>query len=371
MNRFPCGRTLANPCGSQESKMPGIPRATIKDVAREAKCSIATVSRVLNRVNDAVILEETKQRVLQAAKTVNYQPNRAARTLITGRTNLVVLLTPNIYLPFYASITHQLQRLAQHDGYELIVSEILPNDSTGDDLRIARLPADGILLFDDPQFQIAARITAALPTLPLVCMGAHYASTTNYVGVDLYSSSLDAVRHLYGQDCRRIAHLIREKENQEGDSRRDAYLQGCRETGIIPEWIITPDESRTIARQITREYIEANGAPDGLFCHNDDLAMGAYRAVLDLGLCVPEEVAIVGCDGIEETEFLEKPLSTIMQPVAEMCGAAWQLLRQLMENVDLEVPGRLFQSRFVARASSDRQIAERRRSASDTNRQVR
>lgn len=343
--------------------MPGVPRTTIKDVAREAKCSIATVSRVLNRVNDAVITEETKQRVLQAAKTVNYQPNRAARTLITGRTNLVVLLTANTYLPFSASIIHQLQRLAQQDSYDLIVSEILPDDSETDDLRIARLPADGVILFGEDRSQIVIRLTAALPTLPVVTLGAHYEKTTNYVGVDLYSSSLDAMRHLAGQNCQRIAYLVQEQDNHEGDSRRDAYLLVCRETGIRPEWIFSTDETRSAARQATREYIEANGVLDAIFCHNDNLAMGAYRAVLDLGLRVPEEIAIVGCDGIEETEFLEKPLSTIVQPVPEMCAAAWQLLRQLMENVDLEVQGKMFESCFVARASSDKQHAELRRGA--------
>lgn len=93
-------------------------------------------------------------------------------------------------------------------------------------------------------------------------------------------------------------------------------------------------QTRDPARTAVTEHLRRHGCPDGLFCRNDEMAVGAYRAFCDLGIRVPEDVALVGCDGIEEAEYGYCPLSTIVQPFAQMCEAVWQLLARRMQPPD-------------------------------------
>ena len=110
--------------------------------------------------------------------------------------------------------------------------------------------------------------------------------------------------------------------------------------------------TRAHVRGVVREYIAENGCPDGLMCFNDDVALGAYRAVRDHDLRVPEDVAIVGHDGIEDTEFLPVPITTIVQPVEEMSRIAWEFLKIRMENPDAPPQQKILEARLEIRASS-------------------
>jgi LacI family transcriptional regulator len=98
------------------------------------------------------------------------------------------------------------------------------------------------------------------------------------------------------------------------------------------EYITLFEQSRSVAREQFKAYAAAHGCPDGVLCVNDEVALGAYRALCDLEIKVPREVALIGCDGIEDTQYLECPLSTIVQPVEEMCRVAWQMLQERIEN---------------------------------------
>lgn len=113
-------------------------------------------------------------------------------------------------------------------------------------------------------------------------------------------------------------------------------MPGCEtalaQTGREPEYILAPDDTRRSVGGVLKDYIARRGAPDGLFCFNDDMAIGAFRALRDLGLRIPDDVALVGCDGIEDAAYLDPPLTTIVQPLEEMCATAWQFLeRRLLQ----------------------------------------
>jgi LacI family transcriptional regulator len=98
--------------------------------------------------------------------------------------------------------------------------------------------------------------------------------------------------------------------------------------------------------------LAGGGGVDALFCNNDDLALGAYRGLREAGLRVPDDVMLVGCDGIEDMQFLEQPLTTIAIPVEEMCALAWRFLRRRIENPDTPLQHALLQPTLVVRESS-------------------
>jgi LacI family transcriptional regulator len=132
---------------------------------------------------------------------------------------------------------------------------------------------------------------------------------------------------------------------------------------LKPEFIYYPltEQQRSITRQLIQDYIREHGRPDAIFCHSDDVAMGIYRGLCDMKLRVPDEVALVGCDGIQDTEYLECPLTTLVQPVTAMCATAWQFLIQRMDRPGTKPQRMKLKPKLVVRDSTTR--ANRRTAA--------
>jgi LacI family transcriptional regulator len=105
---------------------------------------------------------------------------------------------------------------------------------------------------------------------------------------------------------------------------------------------------------LIQDYIREHGRPDAIFCHSDDVAIGIYRGLCDLKLRVPDDIALVGCDGIQDTEYLECPLTTLVQPVASMCAAGWQFLVERIEESDTKPQKVVLKPSLVIRDSSHR-----------------
>src|SRR5437868_4553948 len=133
----------------------------------------------------------------------------------------------------------------------------------------------------------------------------------------------------------------------------------CRSMGFSP-WMrrrpcglrcnLQPD----IALRLIQDFVREHGHPEAIFCHSDDVALGIYRGLCDLNLRVPEDVALVGCDGIQDTQYLECPLTTLVQPVAEMCATAWQFLLQRLEKPKLKNQRAVLKPKLAIRESSMR-----------------
>ena len=126
--------------------------------------------------------------------------------------------------------------------------------------------------------------------------------------------------------------------------------------GLKPEFIHYPltERQRPVTRRLIQDYLREHGKPEAIFCHSDDVALGIYRGLCDAGVSVPEEIALVGCDGIEDTEYLECPLTTLVQPVAEMCAQAWLLLQQRLEDASKPAQHVMLKPALAIRESSRR-----------------
>ena len=327
-------------------------QSTLKDVASAAGVGQATASYVLNN-SPKPFSQGTRERVLQAAHTLGYQPNIAARTLATRRSQAIALWIANSHAPFFAQVIYQLQRQVRQGGYELIIREMAGDpDCSPHNSHLSSWPVDGIITFQGAAYVQAFLKANPMQRVPFVSMGEYQEECTDFITVDLTSGARDAVRHLLTADRRRIAFLVPSLSKRVGEARHDAYLEAVTEAGYAPEYILTESKLRADVRRTIRDYVQQRGCPEGIFCYNDDLALGAYRGLCDLGVRVPTQVALVGCDGIEDTEYLETPLSTIVQPVEDMCALAWQFLAQRMQEPERAVQQAKVAPRLVVRASS-------------------
>jgi LacI family transcriptional regulator len=170
------------------------------------------------------------------------------------------------------------------------------------------------------------------------------------------AGTMEAMRHLIGAGFRRIAHATFVRKNIAGESRRIGYTKAMRDAGLEPEFIHYPltERQRPVARQLIQEYVREHGRPEAIFCHSDDVALGIYRGLCDAGIRVPADIALVGCDGIEDTEYLECPLTTLVQPVAEMCATAWQFLQNRLAEPAIPLQHSLLALKLAIRDSSFR-----------------
>jgi len=314
--------------------MPG----ALQDVADRAGVSKSTASRVLNNV-DVKITQATRLRVRAAAAEVGYQPNRAARALSRSGMQVLGLWTLNLRSAYSSQIIIAMSEVAISHEVDLMVGK-LSFDSNGliDTLKITACPVDGILMFNTPGSAIRGLDCSLLAGVPVTSMGGTVIEAADHVRIDFQTEILEAVRRLRDAGCARIAYLLPlpvTLSGYSGDTRLCAYEAAMRDIGMPAEVIVTCDDSRDAVIPSLRQYIASNGHPDGLLCFDDNMAIGACRALKDLGLRIPHDVVLIGCDGSGDAVFLDPPFSTIELPVEEMCATACKFLRARIANPSL------------------------------------
>jgi LacI family transcriptional regulator len=299
------------------------------------------------------VSQKSRERILAAAHEMGYRPNPHARALKRQRTGIIALWIPDQISTHYNHVARELNRLVKQAQHELIVSEVGAAEASE---FLSNVPVDGIIAVDAPAQVEAYLKTSAAKTIPIISIGAHYSAMTDCVRVDLRAGVREMMAHLIGAGYRRIAHATFVRENQSQADRRLGYVKAIRQAGLKPEFIYYPltERQRPVTRRMIQEYVARHGCPEAIFCHSDDAALGIYRGLCDLGLRMPGEVALAGCDGIEDTEYLEHPLTTLVQPVAAMCATAWQYLGQRLARPGLKLQRAVLPPELVVRESSRR-----------------
>lgn len=325
------------------------------DVAHRAGVSRTTVSFVLNNRPDVSLPQVTRDRVLQAAADLDYRPSRIGRALVTGRTNLIALWLPSLHTPYCAAVLAQLNRRRPRH-YETIVRDGFSVSASGRSAPL-HLPVDGVIAVDTPIYLDALHREHDGETLPVVSLGAFSVGTKDAVHVDLGIGAEEAVRHLLAEGCTRIAYLAQSGADKRQDARYLAYRRVITDAVLPEELVPASSQERATAYRTVLAHFTAPKPPDGLFCENDDMAIAALRALRDLGLRVPTDVAVVGCDGIEDGEYQEPRLSTILPPVEEMCRLAWEFLERRLTNSSLPPQQITLPTHLERRASSRRLTA--------------
>ena len=331
----------------------------MKDIARDLGVSVMTISKVLRNRPD--VGRATRERVLARVTELDYHPNLAARSLVTGRTYLVGLVVPSLYHPFFAEIAKSLSDALNEEGYSLIVASSDEDPSLEEEEINQLLPrrvdtliiaschsSQDIFLRIEKQRTPYILIDRILPGL-----------SANFVGVDDETVGLLATRHLIEIGCTRIAH-IRGPETSPGKGRLEGYKRALAQAGlkIRDDYIITVpkgdgDSTSQRGAEATGQLLSVHPRPDGIFCFNDPLAMGAMHGLLNNKLIIPEDVALIGCGNLHYDDVLRVPLSSIDQRIPQIAREALRIMLGILKSkVSPEPETIVLQPELVVRQST-------------------
>jgi len=319
---------------------------TLRDIARKLDISHVTVSLVLNDRRDVTISEETRERVLDMAKKMGYRPNHAARALAMGRTQMIALWMPSPAKLYYGKVFDTLYALTRAVGYETVFCLADYDDSSR---KPYDWPVDGIIAVDT--YELVGKFE--LPRgIPVVTIGAHADSRSDSVTVDIYGGAQLATEHLIGVGCKRIAHVTTERPLAERKGRNAAFRASMKAAGLKPEIIVCQPGKPAHVRDAVVEYISKYGLPNGLFCYSDDFAFAAMRAMVDLGFKPGVDACVVGFDNVLEAEISVPSLTSISQPVEEMCRIGMHFLFNRIREPNLARQVSSIGMKLVAREST-------------------
>lgn len=338
----------------------------MKDIARDLGVSVITISKVLRNHPD--VGDETRERVLARVKELDYRPNLAARSLVTGRTYLVGLVVPDLLHPFFAEIAKSLSDVLRGSGYYLIVSSS-DEDPALEEEEINQLLARrlDILIIASCRSTVDLFFRIEKQKTPYVLIDRFMPGlATNFVGVDDEAVGLLATKHLIEIGCKRIAH-IRGPGTSPGVRRLEGYKRALSKAGlkVSDQYIIAEPKGDVEARQrgaeAMRELLSLKPRPDGVFCFNDPLAMGAMNHALDQGLRIPEDLAVVGCGNLHYDDALSVPLSSIDQHSRRIGEEAARIALAILNSKTApKVENVILQPELIVRRSTQRRGAKRR-----------
>lgn len=327
--------------------------ATLRDVARLAGVSPATVSNVMQ--NRPRVADATRLRVREAARTLRYEPNPLARSLRSGRTGTIALITPGLRNSYFAELATEL--ISAAGAYDLRVSvEVLDGDRAREESLLTGAWtsfADGIVYV--PQELIGPEIDDALASRagrrpPVVLLGERGAGAecaqVNYRNA---AASQAATQTLIAGGARRIAAIGPHEFAGTQTPRLDGYRAALAEHGLSegPELVRATDTwGRAAGMAAVRELLADGVEFDAVFAFNDMIALGALAALASAGVRVPEDVQVVGFDNVEESAYSSPPLTTVDPGKAAAAALALELLDSLLRG-DADAVGRQVSPEFA------------------------
>ena len=308
--------------------------ATIKDVAKISGVSIATVSRVLN--NRGYLSDEIKQKVNDAMKELDYQPNDLARSLHNQKSFIMGLIVPAVSHPFFGELTRRFELYAHRQGYKLLVCNSL-NDKVKEREYIdmlKRSQVDGIMM-GSHLLDIDDYIGLSFP---ICSLDRQLGDSIPYICSDNHNGGVLATRHLIEQGCKKILHICGSLEIDMLSNRRtDAFVSICEEADIPYVICELPDSSVTDfgEEELLRDVLEKNADCDGVFATSDITAAMVMSIALSTGRRIPEDLKVIGFDGGMISTLTYPRLSSIQQPIDAICRYAVEYLIRKMNGEDV------------------------------------
>jgi LacI family transcriptional regulator len=334
-------------------------KVSMADIAQRLGVSRATVSYVLNKPDTEMVGDAMRARVLAMAQEMGYHPNRAAQALAGRPSHLIELFVQGYYPMYYARAIYEFERQIWPTPYQLYI--VHPNRWTEEEWETfdSGWPTDGSIIFDEAMPD-QARISLKQRSRPVVALGMCPPTDVDHVFVDVYPALLEAIRHLAAQGGRVACLLPCPAETAVTLTllRYRAYQQVMKEAGLAEEIIVTPEQSgpgtRTLTREIVRDHVARHGCPNAIFCFNDERAIATLAALRDLNYRVPQDVLLIGHDGIEDVNYHSPQLSTIQFPMEEGARLAWQLLQHRILQPDAPLQSVTLDAKLVLSDSSAR-----------------
>jgi LacI family transcriptional regulator len=288
------------------------------DIARDLGLSVITVSKALRNRPD--ISASTRARILRRCQELNFRPNLAARALVTGRTNMMGLVIPDLAHTFFTELARGMSGVLLRAGFTLLISssEQQPEleQQVIDQLIARRVDA---LMVASTQFTPQTFQQMEKEAIPYILLDRRFEGfPAHFVGVDDELLGYLATMHLIEIGCRRIAHISAEKLSPLL-GRFNGYKRALAERGLTlgPEFVASTgrveEAGEASGYDAAKQLLRLKPLPDAIFCYNDSVAMGAMQSILDDGLRIPQDIALLGCGNLHFDNFLRVPLSSVDQ----------------------------------------------------------
>jgi LacI family transcriptional regulator len=331
--------------------------ANIHDVARRARVSIATVSRVVNRIS--TVDPDLAKRVWKAVDEVGYMPNTQARALVSGRSRILGLIVSEITNPFFPELVQEFENLAVAQGYEVMIGST-NYDATRTEALIRRMLQRGldgvaVMTFGIEEAQIQKLVEHEFP-LVFADAGPELPNV-RLLKVNYGEGIREAVQHLAALGHRRIAFISGPLRMRTAVTRRDAFRKSMSELGLaVPHaYVVEGDHTMEGGKAAMEKLMAQAELPTAVICSNDMTAIGVLHALDETTHKVPEDISVVGFDDIRLAQFMLPPLTTVRMSCKDLAEAAVEALRAGIEldhpqSAQKEWP---IATRLVARRSTD------------------
>ena len=354
---------------------------TIQQLAERTGVSVATVSRALN--GSPEVSKATRERILALARELDYTPSAAARTLQSRRSHVVGVLLetgaghPDLMHPFFQQVLVGLKHGAGELGYDLL---LFATDEPGNGFggthsylrRAGHHGVDGVVVMGyDPSDPEMRRLVAS--GLPCITIDADPGEPhCGYVMSDNRDGAAQAARHLHGLGHERIATIAGPPRTPPGAERLDGYRDEMRRLGVEvrDEYVIEGDFYDETGYRATRQLLELAEPPTAVFAASDLMAAGALRAASELGVRVPDDLAVVGFDDIAIAGLIQPSLTTVRQEMHAIGKAAAEGLGRMIDDPETKPVRQIVPTRLVVRSSCGAQRAPRERTLA-TDKEVR
>ncbi len=331
-------------------------RISLKDIAKELRVSISTVSRGLRDHPD--ISHEMIVRIKELAGLRNYSPNPMAMGLLKQRTKMIGVIVPDLVTHFFSSVISGIEEVAKEKGYFVIVSpsneSYLKEKENIGNLMKARVEGFIVCLSqettDYSHFMQIIEAEIPLVFFDRVCLKEMVPTVT----ADSFEAALGITHHFFENDAHRIAYISGPDHLNISDERRMGYLQGLKDCGLkfCPEYLEKCDLSPLSAANATLRLLTLPTPPDAIFGINDTVVFAAMKEIRKFGLSVPKDILLVGFTDEFHATVVHPMLTSVTHPTNEMGRVAANLFFELVENMDLPPKSIELKTRLVIRESS-------------------
>jgi DNA-binding LacI/PurR family transcriptional regulator len=336
-----------------------VPSMDIREIARRAKVSTATVSRALNRVPS--VDPQLAKRVLKVADELGYYPNIQARALALGRSRIFGLIVSEITNPFFPEIVQTFENLAVENNYEILLTSTVhdPKRTESSVRRMIERRVDGvaILTFGMEETLIEHLRFRKVP-LVFVDVGPEVPGIAN-IRINYLNGIRQAVQHLAAFRHTRIAFVAGPLHLKSARARREAFTVAMTEIGLSPDLVVVGTHQMEGGMHALLELMRLNDPPTAVLCSNDMTAIGVMREAYEQNIRIPDDLSVVGFDDIHLAKFTIPPLTTVQMSQHELAKIGFQALmnevespRSTREHHDYELTTSLALRRSTALRSS-------------------
>lgn len=322
------------------------------DVAEMAGVSYQTVSRVIN--NQSYVSDDARQKVQHAIDTLGYRPSKAATKLRSRLSKTIAIILYGSWFHGPVQVALNVEMAAKTNGFDIISSNVTETEQQVVQAlqHVKDWSVDGVIMIIPAQGLRAEEIRAICEDIPVVCIESQPSPRMPSVSLDDSYGTQQVIEHLIGLGHTRFCEISGPLNWYSGQLRHQACQNILKAHGLEPAIHIEGNWSTPGGYQATRRLLEQGQTFSAVIAANDSMALGAYRALHQAGLSVPEQVSVVGFDDILEAAYFTPPLTTVNHDYIQLGALGFEYLMQLMDEPETPVEQRLIRPKLIVREST-------------------